>query len=484
MQNGTDPLNNNELEIQVKRNAELYKDLFVEALDGIVLWRDDTVIIDANESACRIFESSLEDLKNRKQSDFVYELDERFYKIKEELYSKCSVRDELLFLMPNGQKKYLEFTSKLNAIDGNHMTIYRNVTERHEMEQKLREREHTLSNLFEGAIDGAILWNEKFEIVDINSSGSEILELKKEEIEGQTLQNTLINFKVPREKISQFLERLEETGAENGTISLALKSGRQIEIEFSTKHHVVSNLSLTTFRDITEKLQLEEKLRKSDTLNVLGQLAAGIAHEIRNPMTALKGFIQLLEDIFRKDHAMYFDVITSELNRIDSIINEFLILSKPQAVQYTKKSIVEIMKETVDFLSAQAALHNVQFRLRYDEELPHLFCEPNQLKKVFINFIKNAIEVMPNGGFITISIHRFEDGKIHISIQDEGQGIPQEKLRKLGEPFYTTKEKGTGLGLMVSYRIIGEHNGVIEVESEEGKGTIFHIYLPIDFKKQ
>lgn len=483
MQNGTNPLNKNELEI-MKRNAELYKDLFVEALDGIVFWRDDTVIIDANESACRIFESSLEDLKNRKQSDFVYEKDERFYEIQKELYSKGSVRDELLFLMPNGQKKHLEFTSKLHAIDGNHMSIYRNVTERHEMEQRLREREHTLSNLFESATDGFILWNEKLEIVDINSAGSEILELKKKEIKGQTLQNILIDFKVPSTKISQFIERLKELGTVNSKIALILKSGKQLEVEFSTKHRVVSNLSLTTFRDITEKQQLEEKLRKSDTLNVLGQLAAGIAHEIRNPMTALKGFIQLLEDTFRKDHSMYFDVITTELNRIDFIINEFLILAKPQTVQYTKKSIVEIMKETVDFLSAQAALHNVQFRLSYDEELPYLFCEQNQLKKVFINLIKNAIEVMLNGGFVTISINRYEDDKIHISIQDEGQGIPSEKLKKLGEPFYTTKEKGTGLGLMVSYRIIGEHNGNIEVESEEGKGTIFHLYLPINATQQ
>jgi two-component system, sporulation sensor kinase E len=176
---------------------------------------------------------------------------------------------------------------------------------------------------------------------------------------------------------------------------------------------------------------------------------------------------------------MYFDVISTELNRIDAIINEFLILAKPQAIKFVEHSITQIMSETVNLLSAQAVLYNVQFLLHYDDDLPTLICEPNQLKKVFINMIKNGIEVMPSGGFITISMNQTTDNRIHISIKDEGYGIPEEKLKKLGQPFYTTKERGTGLGLMVSYRIIEEHEGTIKVESEVGKGTVFHVYLPV-----
>jgi two-component system, sporulation sensor kinase E len=138
------------------------------------------------------------------------------------------------------------------------------------------------------------------------------------------------------------------------------------------------------------------------------------------------------------------------------------------------------MREIVDLLSAQAVLYNVQFHTHYEEQLPYVYCEPNQLKKVFINIIKNAIEVMPNGGKITIAINSIKDQLIQISIRDQGTGIPKDKIKKLGEPFYTTKEKGTGLGLMVSYRIIEEHNGSIEVESEEGIGTLFRIKLPLN----
>jgi len=229
---------------------------------------------------------------------------------------------------------------------------------------------------------------------------------------------------------------------------------------------------------------MQEQLSKSDTLSVIGELAAGIAHEIRNPMTALKGFIQLLEGSIKKEHAMYYEVITTELQRIDTIINEFLLLAKPQAIKYQLKDVNQIMRETIDLLNAHAVLHNIQFITEYGEELPPIYCEPNQLKKVFINLIKNAIEVMPHGGKIAVMTSQVRDrqGRIHISIQDEGKGIPKEQLKRLGEPFYTTKERGTGLGLMVSYKIIEDHKGTIWAESNEGKGTIFHITLPLDFQ--
>ncbi|PLR97739.1 hypothetical protein CVD19_08445 [Bacillus sp. T33-2] len=260
---------------------------------------------------------------------------------------------------------------------------------------------------------------------------------------------------------------------------VCVSGDRKKHFEFSTKHNIADGLNLTVFKNITEKLEMEEQLRKSDTLNILGQLAAGIAHEIRNPMTALKGFIQLLSNNMGKENPMYFHVISTELQRIDSIINEFLIMAKPQALKFIETDISKIMKETADFLTAQAVLHNVQFRTCFEPDLPSVRCEPNQLKKVFINIIKNAIEVMSKGGFVTISINKTDDGRIHIAIQDEGSGIPEDKVKRLGEPFYTTKEHGTGLGLMVSFKIIEEHNGKIEVESGVGIGTVFHVFLPL-----
>lgn len=196
-------------------------------------------------------------------------------------------------------------------------------------------------------------------------------------------------------------------------------------------------------------------------------------------MTALKGFIQLLKGSVEGDYALYFNVITSELKRIESIITEFLILAKPQAIMYEEKHVTQIMRDTIDLLNAQANLSNVQIQLDLIDDIPPIYCEPNQLKQVFINILKNAIEVMPDGGNIFVTIKALDQDHVLISLKDEGIGMTEDKLKRLGEPFYTTKERGTGLGLMVSYKIIEEHQGEIMVESEEGKGTVFHITLPV-----
>ncbi|WP_391558364.1 ATP-binding protein [Robertmurraya sp.] len=466
----------NNIEIPIE---DLFKSFFIESLDAIIFWNENMSIIDANDAACRLFECSLDILKQYPIDAFVYEKDEKYHTIIQDLNRRGSIRDELLFHMYNGQMKYLEFSTKLFVVDGYHMTIFRNVTERYQMEKKLRESEQKFRKIFEGSLDGMLLWDENQRIIDVNPAGEKYLKATKYEVVGKTMRDLLINCHFPDDELNEVMKNLMIEGHATGTLTLTTRSGKTLHYEYSTKQNVVSNLSLTTFRDVTEKLEMEANLHKSDTLSVIGQLAAGVAHEIRNPMTALKGFIQLLEDSSEGKHSMYFDVISTELNRIDAIINEFLILAKPQAIKFVEHSITQIMSETVNLLSAQAVLYNVQFLLHYDDDLPTLICEPNQLKKVFINMIKNGIEVMPSGGFITISMNQTTDNRIHISIKDEGYGIPEEKLKKLGQPFYTTKERGTGLGLMVSYRIIEEHEGTIKVESEVGKGTVFHVYLPV-----
>lgn len=470
---------------QIKKNnieipiQDLFKSFFIESLDAIIFWNENMSVIDANDAACRLFECSLDILKQFPIDAFVYEKDEKYHAIIQDLNRRGSIRDELLFQVYNGQMKYLEFSTKLFVVDGYHMTIFRNVTERYQMEKKLRESEQKFRKIFEGSLDGMLLWDENQRIIDVNPAGEKYLKANKYEVVGKTMRDLLIKSHLSDEELNVVMKNLMIEGQATGTLTLTTRSGKTLHFEYSTKQNVVSHLSLTTFRDVTEKLEMEANLHKSDTLSVIGQLAAGVAHEIRNPMTALKGFIQLLEDSSEGKHSMYFDVISTELNRIDAIINEFLILAKPQAIKFVEHSITQIMSETVNLLSAQAVLYNVQFLLHYDDDLPTLICEPNQLKKVFINMIKNGIEVMPSGGFITISMNQTIDNRIHISIKDEGYGIPEEKLKKLGQPFYTTKERGTGLGLMVSYRIIEEHEGTIKVESEVGKGTVFHVYLPV-----
>ncbi|MGG1629096.1 PAS domain S-box protein [Rossellomorea sp. NRS-1567] len=467
-----------QMEIQLKRNEELFKGLFEEAIDAIVLWDQDGRVLKANTSALKIFECSLSELLSKRIRDFVYPLEsQKFDLVMEQLNRSGAVRDEVLFLMPNNQLKHLEFTSKLHSVDGYNMTIFRNVSERYQMEKELRESEERFRKIFEGSLDGLILTNHNYVVVDANPEVSKIIDIEKDHLIGKDVRE-ILNIEPGEESYDEYLQQLKEDGQATFLKTLTSHRDKVQYIELSSKYNLLSNLNLTIIRDITEQIEMQEQLRKSDTLSVVGELAAGIAHEIRNPMTALKGFIQLLENSVGRDHEMYFNVITSEFQRIESIITEFLVLAKPQAIQYQETNLIRIMKDTVELLSAQAVMHNVQYEESYQTDLPTIIAEPNQLKQVFINVIKNAIEVMTDGGFISIRIQETDDEMIHIRIKDQGGGISKDKIKKLGEPFYTTKERGTGLGLMVSFKIIKEHKGIVQVESIVGEGTIFHIYLP------
>jgi len=459
-----------------KQSDELYRSLFEEAIDGIVFWDNEGNVLMANQSALKIFECTSEEFLKGNIWDFVLEKNDHFNSLLKKFYELGEIRDELLFLMPNGQLKQLEFTAKKHFVDGSNMTIFRNASERYKMEKELRESEERFRKVFEGTLDGMVLWNRHYEIIDINPVAADFLKAERDDIIGKSIWDILDDHY--KHEIKIHIDELERLGTSDSTLTISSEDGNKY-FELSSKGNVASNLSLTVIRNVTEKIGMQEQLQKSDTLSVVGELAAGIAHEIRNPMTALKGFIQLLELSMKEDHSMYFKVIMSELKRIESTITEFLILAKPQAIQFKDNDMRKVMNETLELLNGQALMNNIQFNVEYANELPYVFCEPNQMKQVFINIIKNAIEVMPKGGFITIKMDNKPSDFIHIVIEDEGEGIPEKKIKRLGEPFYTTKERGTGLGLMVSYKIIKEHRGKVEVESEVGVGTKFHIYIPV-----
>jgi two-component system sporulation sensor kinase A len=232
-------------------------------------------------------------------------------------------------------------------------------------------------------------------------------------------------------------------------------------------------------RDISERKKNEELLINSEKLYVAGQLAAGIAHEIRNPLTSLKGFLQLIVS-GRKNNSTYYDIMNAELDRIEEIVSELLMLSKPQVYELTYHDMRVIIRDTVTLLETQAILHNIAIESEYGTEPLWVYGVENQIKQVFINVIKNAIEAMIDGGAIKIKLNR-ENDRVYVRIHDEGPGIGEDQLAKMGQPFYTTKEKGTGLGLMVSYKIVDNHQGKINVNSEIGRGTLFEVIFPFRY---
>jgi PAS domain S-box-containing protein len=260
------------------------------------------------------------------------------------------------------------------------------------------------------------------------------------------------------------------------------KDGRSLNIMLSGFPLLNENQKLNgravIIRDITDKKQAQELLIRTEKLSIAGELAAGIAHEIRNPVTSVKGFLQLLQS-GSEDTSAYYEIMASEIQRIELILNELLMLAKPQAIQFERVNISFLIKDVATLLDAQANLNNVQIITEIESDEIYLNCEKNQIKQVCINFIKNAIEAMENGGKLIIQTENINNESFLIRFMDEGCGIPEHLLSKLGLPFWTTKEKGTGLGFMVSKKIIENHNGTVSISSVENKGTTIEVCLPL-----
>ncbi|KAB2330334.1 PAS domain-containing sensor histidine kinase [Bacillus mesophilum] len=284
------------------------------------------------------------------------------------------------------------------------------------------------------------------------------------------------------DKTMDYYKRAANGTTQNYEIKCLHKNGDIVYLSVTNMPIIVDQEVIGVYgiaKNITDRKLTEQKLLKSEKLSAVGQLSASIAHEIRNPLTALKGFLQLMKASEGRIKDSYLEVMSSEMERIELITGELLLLAKPQAHQFKLENIEEIIQNVTTLLGSQALMHNVEIKIVNDETIPPVRCIANQLKQVFINLIKNALESMQYGGKVLINVQVKDDQTLFISIADEGEGIPEDLLRNIGLPFYTTKQKGTGLGMMTSLRIIEAHNGTMDITSTVGKGTVVSISLPL-----
>ncbi len=231
-------------------------------------------------------------------------------------------------------------------------------------------------------------------------------------------------------------------------------------------------------RDISDRKRAEELVINSEKLAAVGQLASGVAHEIKNPLTTLKGYTEYLRDETRDDEKKkLFDILLEEIERINFIAGEFMVLGKPDTYDFSKTDVISTVKHIAFFLQNEAKKRNIKFEFDINVDEAFVNGEVSQLKQVFLNILKNAMEAMPSGGDILIKVYK-KGKEIELSFKDEGIGIPKNQLSRVGQPFFTTKQNGNGLGLMVSYKIIENHLGKIVLDSKEDAGTTFTILLP------
>jgi two-component system nitrogen regulation sensor histidine kinase GlnL len=248
-------------------------------------------------------------------------------------------------------------------------------------------------------------------------------------------------------------------------------------------------------KNMTLIRELEERQRPTDHLNNMGEVAMGMAHEIRNPLGGIRGSAQLLrEEIKNKAHREYLDIVVSEVDRIDRMVKRMMDLTRPVDLKLKSTNIHKVLEEILVLEKDTLTRKNGRFEQIYDPSLPLIEADEDPLKQVFLNLIKNAIEASRTGGRIQV-ITRVSSGyavrsassrtpqqNIVVEIIDSGEGMDEENQKKLFTPFYTTKKKGSGLGLPISLKIVKDHHGKIKITSEKGLGTTVQVFLPIKQK--
>lgn len=224
-------------------------------------------------------------------------------------------------------------------------------------------------------------------------------------------------------------------------------------------------------REISVELEAEQRLLESEKLAAVGQLAAGVAHEIRNPLTAVRGFLQILPSSSPEKMYEYAGIMTSELDRITAIVAEMLALAKPQAEEFTHVDVACLISHVYSVLEPEARMRNVVMAIEHLDAAASMMGQENRLKQVLINLVRNAMDALDEEPRCITLEARAHDNTVRIIIKDSGVGIPEGQLYRLGEPFFTTKEHGTGLGLHVCRQIVEQHAGTMEFESRVGEGT-------------
>ncbi len=457
---------------------------FVNFKDGEGRW------IQVNDFGLKLFDIENVDYRGKKDSELAeysnYFGDAlRYCEISDEEAWKAGgiIRVEEVLPQPDGTTKTFD-TIKVPLFndDGSRQGLVimgRDITERKHVETLLEESRQQYRSLFEYSPDIVSMLDLNGTIINLNPQFERITGFSREEYIGKKLADLIPDShrQIVLDKVASVVENQCPQMFE---LELLHKSGKTIFFQ-STSLPIIVNDKIAGIicnsRDVTELRQTEERLRRTDKLSVVGELSASVAHEIRNPLTSLKGLVQLLQMEDEK-HQLYYQIMIDELNRINHIVSELLLLAKPQQIKYTEADLQGILHDVISLLKTEASLHNIQIEFQVLSHPVMIECEPNQLKQLFINIVKNAIEASAAGDVVNITLQS-ADNNITVVVKDQGVGISKELLERIGEPFYSSKEKGTGLGMTVSFKIVQSHNGTIKFRSEPDKGTEVIVQLPI-----
>ncbi len=367
-------------------------------------------------------------------------------------------------------------------------------------EEELKERitdysqlEKLYEHIVQNVASGLITVNAQGIITSFNRMAEEITGLKFEEVYHRKMEELFPGFllkdNMPASTFGKERKKIQQGRWET---KFQRKDGTVLSLGFSvsplkdSQDNEIGTIFI--FQDLTKIREMEEDLKRADRLAAIGTMAAGLAHEIRNPLASISGSIEILKeemDGSRQSHKL-MDIVLREIGRLDSLIADFLLFARPSSPQKSLVNLNKIINELIQVISNSPECRpGVNFFTKLEEEI-YLLGDEQQLKQAFWNLLINATQAMPKGGEINITLRRLfpseekEPRQVEIIISDTGIGIAESDLDKIFNPFFTTKEQGTGLGLSIVHRIIEAHGGKITVQSQLNKGTIFRLTLPIN----
>ena len=322
-----------------------------------------------------------------------------------------------------------------------------------------------------------------------NTAAEHIIGLRAGSIEGKTYEQILSLLKIAeadKESLRKAIHSVLDTGVTYQGYKLCFHPEKNDEIYMNMSISQLLNSAgeqlglVLIFEDVTREIKMENEFRRMGELAAIGQLAASIAHELRNPLSSIKGAAQFLQKEYEDHGAIveFLGIIVDEVNGLNKLTTEFLDFARPMQFELKTTSVNTVVDKTLQLMSVHITDNNVVVKENLDKTVPCIRADERQLQQVLKNIIINALQAMPEGGVLTIETGRALAGGAYFSVTDTGIGIPKEKIDRIFQPFVTTKTKGTGLGLSVVQKIIENHGGRIEVASEVGKGTTFKVLLP------
>lgn len=344
---------------------------------------------------------------------------------------------------------------------------------------ELEESRNRYADLYDFAPVGYVTVDHKGCILEINLTGAAMLGIERTQLIGKPM-----SVFFAKKNIKPFLDHLRCCRRTNEKVTteliLAAKSGVPVQVQLLSEPHKSADGNIqykTIVTDITERKMYEKELARLDRLNLIGELAATIGHEVRNPMTTVRGFLQFYQG--KGAFLQYkesFDLIINELDRANSIITEFLSMAVNKTLDLKTQNMNTILENIRPLIQANAIMSDKNIIMQL-EEIPELKLNEKEIRQLILNLVRNGLEAMSPGGSLTIRTCSDSNG-VNLSVQDQGKGIESHIMEKLGTPFLTTKDNGTGLGLAVCYSIAAKHNAEISIATSP-LGTTFVVNFKV-----